>query len=303
MIPRELQRALAEEVLCAPPGQPRYVMMLVDMAVLSDVLRDKIMKDMTGQIHPLLQDPDFLMLQPLGAMLAGPADNSRAALDALFTRASQYNANVVQAWITSALNPKDLATHLSQATFAASESAGERYLLRYYDPLITPILHQSADPAWVQGFFSPILSWWFAGATAAHEQWHRIPGSAQARSQPLHPLVLTDQLWRELVTDPFPHRLLHALEQDCPEIFSSECKGVRLVQIETHLATAKQYGLSRHDDLVAYVVVALSRPSASLARDPSWRGALQRAADGGAPLAAPSSPSLPAAIKDSPLPT
>ncbi|MGE6917841.1 DUF4123 domain-containing protein [Achromobacter kerstersii] len=285
MIPYQLQRTLEEDIHAAPPGQTRYLMTLIDMAMLSEAQRAKVHRDMAGQLHPLLQHPDYLALQPLGAMLAGPDNSSHAALDRLLSVAGVYDADLVQAWITSVLSPADLAAHLNHVSFAQGDNS-DRYLLRYYDPLITPVLYRNADRAWVDSVFAPVVSWWFLGADLKQPQWHCIPGGAQAPPLPPGPLALTDTLWSALTRDPFPHRLLHELEQASPDIFSSTCRGVRLAQIRAHLASAKQMGLSRHDDLVAFVVMSLSRPPASLHTDPAWQTALRRAASGEAPLAA-----------------
>ncbi|WP_342067331.1 DUF4123 domain-containing protein [Achromobacter kerstersii] len=285
MIPQQLQRALEEDIHAAPPGKSRYLMVLIDMAPLSEAQRAKVHRDMAGQLHPLLQHPDYLALQPLGAMLAGPDNSSHAALDRLLSVAGLYDVDLVQAWITSVLSPADLATHLNHASFAQGDN-GDRYLLRYYDPLITPVLYRNADRAWVANVFAPVVSWWFLGADVKQPQWHCIPGSAHAPSLPPGPLALTDTLWSALTGDPFPHRLLHELEQAPPDVFSSPCRGVRLAQIRAHLASAKQIGLARHEDLVAFVLMSLSRSAASLQTDPVWQTALHRAARGEAPLAA-----------------
>ena len=183
MIPQQLQRALEEDIHAAPAGQTRYLMVLIDMAGLSDAQRDRIRNDMAGRMHSLLLHPDFLALRPLGAMLVGSDDSSPKSRDALLSIAGAYDADIVQAWITSVLSPADLATHLSQACFALGKD-GERYLLRYYDSLITPVLYRTADAAWVASVFAPVISWWFAGANIQHPQWHRIPGSANARCRP-----------------------------------------------------------------------------------------------------------------------
>jgi len=286
MIPQQLQRALEEDIHAAPVGQTRYLMVLIDMAGLSDAQRSRIRNDMTGRMHPLLLHPDFLALRPLGAMLVGSDDSSPKSRDALLSIAGAYDADIVQAWITSVLRPSDLATHLSQACFALGKD-GERYLLRYYDPWITPVLYRTADAAWVASVFTPVISWWFAGANIQHPQWHRIPGSANARCRPASPLVLTETLWNALAGDPLPHRLLDELEQVSPDAFSTQCRGVRLAQIRSHLASANQIGLNRHDDLVAYVFMALSQSATSLQSDRAWQKALQQAVAGEAPLAAP----------------
>lgn len=284
MIPQQLQRALEEDIHAAPAGQTRYLMVLIDMAGLSDAQRGRIRNDMAGRMHSLLLHPDFLALRPLGAMLVGSDDSSPKSRDALLSIAGAYDTDIVQAWITSVLSPADLATHLSQACFALGKD-GERYLLRYYDSLITPVLYRTADAAWVASVFAPVISWWFAGANIQHPQWHRIPGSANARCRPASPLVLTEALWNALAGDPLPHRLLDEFEQVSPDVFSTQCRGVRLAQIRSHLASANQIGLNRHDDLVAYVFTALSRPAASLQADRAWQHALQQAVAGEAPLA------------------
>lgn len=283
MIAHQLLQAFSEDLHYNAAARPCYLMALIDMAMLTPAQREQVTARFEGLLHPLLLDPDYATLQPLGAMLAGTGESSPAGFDTLIAKASGYGTDVIQAWVTSLWPPDMLAGHLSHATFAQG-GEGERYLLRYYDPLVLPVLHRAASPAWVGWFFAPFLSWWFAGATPEHPRWSRIPGGARL-PQPSPPaLTLTDALWEALVSDPLPHQLLHTLEQEAPAVFASDCRGVRLTQIEAQLDAARQHGLSRHEDLTTYVLVGLSIPAARLAADRDWQDAVKRAVADQVPL-------------------
>jgi hypothetical protein len=251
---------------------------LIDMGRLSDDLRKDVAKKLEGfQYIPLLNDPRYEQLKWHGALLVYSSKSD----DALLDEWGNCNGDIISAWIVSKLHEQVLTGHLRNATFAFDEDEA-RYLLRYYDPLITPVLHRLADETWVQWFFSPIVAWWYPVATPTEETWSRIAGGRRSNISRAVPLVLTEELWDALQSDPFPHRLLNFVEHKFPSFFDDDCYGVRLAKIEGLLEMGKNKGLKSPNDLNAYVLALLEDPKR--AEEPRWQIALQNAVLGKAPL-------------------
>jgi len=284
MIPHDLIRALNLEIHEGDRSQPRHLSALIDMALVPEDQRQAIAAHFAANVHPLLRDPELAALQPLGAMLVSAAGSGPGQYDAVLSRVGTRCESFVQAWIASVLPAEQLALHLSEATYALGASQ-ERYLLRYYDPLVTPVLYVHADRAWVSWFFGPVLSWWFADATQQTSRWRRIRGGGRGvgaiAPQALH---LNDALWQALESDPLPHRLLRTLEAQAPHVFESHCGGIRLAQVEAQLNDARQVGLTRHEDLTTYVLVGMTHSWSQKTADARWQAALDRAVAGGEPL-------------------
>ncbi|MFK1566643.1 DUF4123 domain-containing protein [Pseudomonas aeruginosa] len=283
MIPRQLAKALSQELHEAVNAQPRYLTALIDMARVPPEQRQELEMQLAAHAHPLLLAPGLEALQPLGAMLIGEPGDGLAQSEAVLARVQKHCAEHVQAWITSVMPAPELTLHLGGATYALGP-ARERYLLRYYDPLVTPVLHQQADRDWVSWFFAPVLSWWFPGTKQQEPTWYRIRGQGHRPATNAPPLHITDDLWQALESDPLPHRLLRTLEAQCPQLFTSDCSGVRLSVVQAQLDAARQRGLTRHEDLTTYVMVGLAQPWDDLATDRRWRLALERAVTGIQPL-------------------
>lgn len=280
MISSSMVRTVSED-LHPPRGHaPRHLMALIDMAALPAQTRTKLTSQFGDRLHPLLQDPAFAVLQPLGAMLLAALTADFRGHDSLLNRLHSYDSSVVSAWITSTLPPAALAQHFAQATFATG-LAGERYLLRYYDPRVMPILHRQAAEAWRQWFFAPVVSWWCPRATTEQEQWHRLPGLALDRPpRTVPPLILHEPLERALGNDPLSHQLVQSLSQQTPSLFNSDCHGVRVAQVEALLKTARAGGLTDQENLADYVLLGLQHSLARLANDRRWQAAVQQAASG-----------------------
>lgn len=284
MISRDFVRALKHEL--HETGRPRscYLAAIVDMAVVPEEQRLSLMNELSSKLYPLLLDPELGPLQPLGALLIGGNGSGAGQYEAVLSQIDGRLESLVQAWITSVLPPAELALHLSGATYAIGNSQ-ERYLLRYYDPMVTPVLYEHADREWVSWFFGPVLSWWFAGATQEKSLLYRIPGRGRNPiTKSTQPLRLNDVLWHALESDPLPHRLLRTLETEAPHVFQSSCSGIRLAQIEAQLNAARQSGLTLHEDLIAYVMVGLTRSWEASKTDGRWKEALSRAVSGDQPL-------------------
>jgi hypothetical protein len=255
---------------------------LIDMGRIQGDLRQQVVKKLEKfNFIPLLDEPGYQQLKAFGVLLIyGPDHDNTDLLDAW----GDCNGDIISAWIVSRLSAQRLATHFSQTTHAV-DASDTSYLLRYYDPKIIPILHRFADQEWARRFFDPIKVWWHPVATPTHEYWNPIKG--HDRLTPLQkkmPLILTDELWDALETDPFPYQALNALEKELPFCFTSDCYGVRLAQIESLLDSGKNEGLKTHDDLFVYARALLENPDRTGQAD--WQAALRQAVAEEAPLAA-----------------
>jgi hypothetical protein len=253
-------------------------------------LRQEVAQKLASFDHDSLLDdaPKYDELRPFSAWLVSeretkgilqPAGRGMALLDQF----GGCDSNILSAWIISALPPPELIRHFKGAAFAYGES-DKRFLLRYYAPLVTPVLRQLAGRKWVDWFSRPLAAWWYPVATPTRETWSRIEGGGQTAVPEKIKLLLTDKLMEGLANDPFTLRLLNfAQDQLVPSVFSSACYGVRLAQIEEMLETAqKQHGLKSKDDLTTYVLTLLDNPG--IAREKNWQEALRRAASSEAGL-------------------
>ena len=305
MIPEELGRKLLYELLLNGNASTQTTHLrgqlcaLVDMAMISDGQGQELRERFSGRLHPLITEPGLEALTPLSATLIEAPASDWEGQHRLVEQLSSYNSDIISVWITSTLSTPDLAAHLRQATFTyeevtlppdwsnyAQERKGEqRYLLRYYDPLITPVLYGDAPDNWQQWFFAPILSWWFAQANSKGEQWYQIAGRAKTQIPPAPRLMLTDELMQALAKDPIPYRILNALEEDGQTRFSHDCRGVRLARVKEMLATAYQQGFSNYEHLRDFVQLGHQTPVNRIITHPNWAQVKRQVLGGGQPLA------------------
>ncbi|MDR2625787.1 MAG: DUF4123 domain-containing protein [Zoogloeaceae bacterium] len=284
MIPStELRQALLKDM--APlPGSPaiRHLAAIIDVGRLSEEERGKVQRKLKKfQQQFLLAEPELQELAPVGAILVSCLPRDPLQHFQLLDDFCADSPDIISAWIASALPPQRMAEHLRQSTLAW-DAQKRRYLLRYYDPLITPVLYRVSPVEWVRWFFGPMIAWWYAVATPEGECWSRLKGGAWlAETKPV-PLVLTEELWEALMRDPLPYRLLHGLEEIAPEVFAGECYGVRLTRIEGLLEDARQRGLTKQNDLITYVMACARHPERH--EDLRWQSAVQSAAAGLRPL-------------------
>jgi hypothetical protein len=256
-----------------------YLHAIVDMGRLPDNLRAEVVKKLEAfKLTFLLTHPDYVHFKWYGAVLVSAQKGNS---DTLLEEWGTSNSDIISAWIVSGLDSRLLAAHLRGATFAF-DADKVRYLLRYYDPLVTQLLHRLADEKWVRGFFSPIVAWWYPVDTPQKETWRKIEGEGRSFFTSHKPLVLSEELWEALESDPFPYRLLNFVEDNYPSAFGSDCYGVRLAKIDDLVEAGKKQGLSTRDDLTVYVVGLLEKPAR--AEEPRWQASLQAAATGHAPL-------------------
>ena len=279
MISSKLLTALTTDLYPTDSSSPRYLVALIDMATMPEETQKKLASNPLTRLQPLILAPGLEKLQPLGAHLVCPREATRRGHNALIDSLAPYDSNTIVAWITSAVSADVLAQHLSQATLADTEN-GERYLLRYYDSRVTPVLLHHAPRPWREWFLSPVVSWWMRGATPSHEQWLRIHGGARSTPTIAPPLVIGADLWWALNNDPLPHRILETLNEASPAVFSSPCNGVRLAMIESLLTEGKKLGLVDHDDLIDFVIVRLQNTAEQLQQQSNWHAALQRSVKG-----------------------
>ena len=278
---------------------PVYLYAVADQGRFTEKQR-KTFKAQTVSLRvtPLILDPRFENLRPHYAALVYPVFGERPDLSPSWifrtvSRLFRFDSNIISGWITSHFPPEVLVEHLSGATYAYRPPEDEEspkdnaFFLSYYDPLVLPLLHRLAPSRWTEWFFRPIISWRYPIDTAAEEQWNRIAG---ARLHPSHydrlarpaRLDIPDELWDAMISDPLPYALLDFLNTQSGLAFNSDCYGVRLAQVESMLEDARARGLSREEDLGAYVAALLQEPD--LLREPRWQESVQSAARGQMPL-------------------
>ena len=229
---------------------------LLDVGRMRESLRVEIEKKLKKvSFKPLLLDPEFAEFRLHYAYLVSGLDSEDAAL---FEKWVKSNSDFVSAWIVTELSAFEMASHLRKAIFAWDETTNTRYMLRFYDPLITPVLHRVADRKWVDWFFGPILAWWYPVATPQERTWSRIEGGGQNVSEePPLPLTLTEEIVEALDSYPLQVQTLNLVEQRFPSAFESDDYGVRLAKIEELLEDGKKQGLRKENDLIAYVLYLL----------------------------------------------
>jgi hypothetical protein len=303
MLTTELRENLLQEVRLAPQEtaessqfassptpQPKYVMAIVEMGRFEDERRLSTTRRLRQYATPLLQYPKYATFAPFGAMLLAHPEHPESP-EALFEHlnfCAYDNDDTCLVWITATQPPKQLAAHLARFTFAEDDK-GERYVLRYHSPRITPILQRFAPADWRADFFAPIFSWWYSVATPQGETWQRIAGGAQEgerqtlSTQPVT-LLLNEELQDALINDSLPHHILQAMApEELPETLSdTDCYGVRLARVEETVNEAQQKGLRQEEDLIAYTLSVLYYPA--LQTDANWQNAVQNAAQEKAPL-------------------
>jgi hypothetical protein len=238
---------------------------LIDMGRLSETARLEVSRKLSAfGVRPLLNtnEPRHEPLKKYGALLISSLRRDAAPLLKAW---GAYDGDTISAWIVSKLDAMPLARHLRQAAFAYGEDK-TRYLLRYYDPFVTPVLHRLADPVWARWFFSPMTAWWYPVATPREERWSSIEGGPRSAVPDGVPLVLTEELWEALVRDPLPYRLVNVLSEQNPAVFDENCYGVRVARVESLLAEAKKHGLSEAGELTAYVTASLKHPARAFNR-------------------------------------
>ncbi|MGF6591813.1 DUF4123 domain-containing protein [Pseudomonas sp. 2835] len=280
MITRELIHALSNDLHAERAPGPRYLCALVEMATLSEKTRTRLTAYPGNELLPLLVDPTLETIKPLGAHLIAPREDLGKTYRTLIDSLASYDDETIVAWIVSTLKPADLVDHLSQATFVDDEH-GERYLLRYYDRRVTPLLLMHAPKPWSRWLFSPMVSWWISGATPSHTTWSKIACPGLAKPHPEVPrLVMTSELLQALNYDTRPQQLLDIFNQQLPSLFTISCQGVRRAQIESLLKKGSKCGLVDHHDLVEFIGRHLRDSPEKLEKDPRWHAAVQRTAEG-----------------------
>jgi hypothetical protein len=280
---QSLQDCLLSDLKLPEPGKtPHYLYALVDMGRMSEDLYSETYRRLEPlEVFPLLSEPKYEALKDHGPMLVSCGQPNPDGDSKLLKTLLECNSDVMSAWMVGKLPPKRMAEHLGQGLHG-TDKAGKRFLVRYYDPLSTPILYRLADAKWTHWLFGSLVSWWYPVVTKAGESWHRLQGDALALSEKAVPLVLTEELWEALESDPLPYRLLNFVEEIAPEVFADECYGVRLARIEGLLENARRQGLTEQNDLIAYVMACARHPERQ--DDSRWHTAVQNAAAGLRPL-------------------
>jgi hypothetical protein len=285
LTPFGLRDALKRELDAASPEAPHYLVALVELGGLDEDVRQTFLTGHSpgAHTHTLFFDEKLGGLAPWGPMLISHENGAQALLDDL----GDYDGGTVSAWIISILPPAELARYLGNFTIARHRLAVDnQYAVRFYAPETLPTLHKLANRRWLQRLFEPIVRWWYPVATTQSENWSNFPGeSKQPEAKYFHLrrwLPMDEDLWDALESDPLPYRLTDTLQETSPTLFKSDCYGVRVAQVETLLAEARQHGLQTDTDLMTYVWYLLARPT--LPQDPYWHDALQRAVRDKTPL-------------------
>ncbi|MDR1349863.1 MAG: DUF4123 domain-containing protein [Zoogloeaceae bacterium] len=269
--------------LDAASAVPRHLAALVEIGRL----RGEASADFTArqglQTHPVLRHPKHKALAPHGPMLVTHTGGARALTEEL----SDCNSDTVSAWIIGTLPAGRMAEYLSNFTVARASHV-DSYLLRFYAPEILPTLHELAPRNWVHLLMKPVVRWCYPQASPQGEGWQSFAGGGEVPGEEyfhgLRYLRLADspELMTALAGDPQPYRLVNALQNEAPELFDSDCYGVRLAQVEDLLAEARGHGLQREEDLLACVWCLLAEPA--IRQEQAWQQALLCCARDGTPL-------------------
>ena len=265
---------------------------LVDMARITDEQHRDISRRFAGRLHPLIIEPGLEALTPLSATLIEAPSTDWEGQHHLVSELNGYNSDVIDVLITSVLPISELAAHLRQTTFAYDEASPQespvhtlpvqkpkerRYLIRYYDPLITPVLYGDAPDDWQQWFFAPLMSWCFALPDTRQEQWHQLVGGRTRQIPPAPRLMLTDTLKQALEHDPLPYTILEFLEKQGTARFDHSCRGVRLAQVKKALAQAREQGFTDKGHLGEYVWLSFHDTMPRILAHPHWGAIKQQA--------------------------
>jgi hypothetical protein len=281
-----LRDELKQKLESAGPDKPHHLSALVELGGLDEGVRQTFLDGHSpgARSHTLFLDKDFDELVPYGPVLISHEDGPQALLDDL----KKYDGDTVSAWIISALPAAELADYLSNFVHAR-QTKQDRYVLRYYAPEILPRLHKMANRRWWQTLFEPVVCWWYPFATEQEQYWRAFTGEGkQPDAEFFHLrrwLTLTEELWEALESDPLPYKLTDTLQQRAPDLFESDCYGVRVAQVEALLAEAREQGLKTETDYLTYIWCTLAQPT--IRRDVRWNEAIRRAASGIAALTPP----------------
>lgn len=280
MIPDNLQRKLVHNITADDyKTLTRHLCALIDMGAQTAEMRKRLHEHLGSQLVPLMTEPGYETLTPVSAMLVAPPDNSIEGQHELIEQLAACNSDIVYAWIKSVLPAQPLAQHLRQATFAYGEQ-GNKYLLRYYDPVITPILYGNAPDDWQQWLFGPVDSWWFALPDQNNERWHELRGYSNSTVSASPKLILTEALMQKLTDDPLPYRIMGILQAREPDYFKDTCRGVAMARVEEHLKQAREQGLKDTENQIDYVVIHLLYPVLTQRSNPQWQQAMKQALAG-----------------------
>jgi len=230
---------------------------LVDMGKLGNEQRQALHSRFggdRGQLLPLIAENGFENFAALGAMLIAPDSTDFEAQYQLLNTALLNDPDIVQVWLASTLPAAELAQHLQKSAFAFDEQ-DKRYLLRYYDPLITPTLYAQAPDEWQQWFFGPIIRWWFAQTGLQGSSWHPLAGYARpyvgSHVGQAPRLIIDEALWVALANDPIPARILQTLHKE-GVTFTATCHNEQLAHVRSMLTEAGVQGFMQYEHLLDY---------------------------------------------------
>ena len=275
MTPETLSQKLIEGLL--PQGYSTtniedtgyYLSALLDLGQADSGQRRKLFESFEGRIYPLIQDPDFAEAAPFcGNLIAARATDLQSQSELIY-ELDHYNTDIVSAWISSTLTTPRLADHLAQAAFVYDGNK-KRYLFRYYDPFLIPIVYGEAPEIWQQWFFAPIHSWWFPKANSQEVIWHQLIGRMQKSfNQPAPELIMDDAFQAALTRDPQTYKILTQLEEKNTP-FQSDCRNVRFAKISDLVQRANRLGFTKLDDIFCYVERSLNTPLESRISAQLW---------------------------------
>lgn len=174
----------------------------------------------------------------------------------------------VQGWLSSYLPDTELAQHLSNALLAQTPD-GRTVLLRSYSPRVMPALHARTDYAWHSYLFGPINSWWITDGMDVQQ----YTGGNLTTLPDYQTITLDAVLLETLGGDQQALALLEELEKAAAHIFTSDCHGERLSQVEQALAKGRASGLKHSDDQRLFATLALLEGRA-LDQSDNWQDIL-----------------------------
>lgn len=230
-------------------------------------------------LHSLMPQKALSHLQQVGTVLCAPDASARLQGQSdFFWQLTDLCKDAICGWIVSALPAKDLAAHLAQANTLLAPD-GHRYLLRYHTEQGLRVLHARQDLPDILDWLAPIHTWWVPYPDATRQLWYDFSGGDRPEARTLDGLRLDQACWQALAGDSLAYgladQLKHALRTSGkPE----QCHVVRLGLAQRLLAFARESGLVRQEDQIAYVIF-MALLGEGLTSDPVWQAAINDALD------------------------
>jgi len=257
---------------------------IMELALVPLPARERLMEHFSQSAWPLLHQPCFANIRDIGPWLLSSGE--RLSLDAQYEfhcKVSELAGDVPWSWLVSSQEPERLANHLGQACIARIPD-GSSCLLRPYTTEALPVLYERRDLPGIDDLFAPIRYWWVVQPQPQKNLWLDHRGHDRPDFSGQVSIRLDQRCVDALTTDPLSHSLADQLQEALVSQVRDNCRGHRIAQVRRLLADARKHGLTRQEDLEAYVIF-VARHGQLLHDTPAWQAALEAVRDDGHSLA------------------